>query len=61
MRRIMMKIMFYFGFIVAVLGASCIDSECSWIFILISFFGIGIAYLNRSVYYEYYRKYDKEL
>ena len=47
MRRIMMKIMFYFGFIVAVLGASCIDSECSWIFILISFFGIGIAYLHR--------------
>ena len=61
MKRIFNKIMFFFGVILFILGACCADSECLLIPIAMSFGGLGIAYLNRGVYYEYYREYDKEL
>ena len=60
MKRIFNKVMFFCGVILFILGVCCADSECLLIPIAMTFGGLGIAYLNRSVYYEYYREYDKE-
>lgn len=61
MKRIFNKVMFYFGVILFCVGVCCADSECLLIPIAMTFGGLGIAYLNRSVYYEYNREYDEEL
>mgnify|MGYP003319535042 CR=1 FL=1 len=60
MKRIFNKVMFYFGVILFCVGVCCANSEYLLIPIAMTFGGLGIAYLNRSVYYEYYRKYDKK-
>lgn len=61
MKRIFNKVMFYFGVILFCVGVCCANSEYLLIPIAMTFGGLGIAYLNRSVYYEYYREYDEEL
>lgn len=61
MKRIFNKIMFFCGVILVIFGVCCADSECLLIPIAMTLGGLGIAYLNRSVYYEYYREYDEEL
>ena len=61
MIRIFKKVMFFLGAILFVLGACSADNENLLIPIIMVFGGLGIVYLNRSVYYEYYRKYEEEL
>ena len=46
MRMFIRKIMFYIGIVLFVFGASCIDSECLWIPMLITALGLIIAYAN---------------
>lgn len=59
MKRIFKKIMFFCGVILFILGACCADSECLLIPIVMTFGGLGIAYLNRGVLDEYNGEYDK--
>ena len=60
MKRIFNKIMFFCGVILLIFGVCCADSECLLIPIAMILGGLGIAYLNRSVYYEYNREHDEE-
>lgn len=60
MRRIFNKVMFFCGIILFVLGVCCADSENLLVPIIMTFGGLGISYLNRSVFYEYYREHEEE-
>lgn len=60
MKQVFNKIMFFLGVILFILGWSSIDSEHNLIAFIMAFGGLGIAYLNRSVYYEYNREHDEE-
>lgn len=54
MIRIFRKIMFYLGVILFILGVCSADSENLLIPIIMTFGGLGIAYLNRGEINEYY-------
>lgn len=60
MKRIFNKIMFYFGVILFILGVCSADSESLLIPIIMTFGGLGIAYVNRGDIYEHYREYDEK-
>ena len=51
--------MFFCGVILFILGVCCADSECLLIPIIMTFGGLGIAYMNRGVLDEYNGEYDK--
>lgn len=52
MIRIFNKVMFYFGVILFILGVCSADSENLLIPIVLTFGGLGIAYLNRGEIHE---------
>lgn len=59
MKRIFNKVMFFCGVILFILGVCCADSECLLIPIVMTFGGLGIAYMNRDVLNEHNGEYDK--
>jgi hypothetical protein len=48
MKRVFNKVMFFCGVILSILGICSADSECLIIPIILTFSGVGIAYLNRG-------------
>ena len=54
MIRIFRKVMFYLGVILFILGVCSADSENLLIPIIMTFGGLGIAYLNRGGIDEHY-------
>lgn len=52
MIRIFNKIMFFLGVILFILGVCSADSECLIVPIVLTFGGLGIAYLNRGAINE---------
>lgn len=52
MIRIFNKVMFFLGVILFILGVCSADSECLIIPIVLTFGGLGIAYLNRGAINE---------
>lgn len=48
MKRLFKKIMFYLGVILFILGVCSADSESLLIPFIMTFGGLGIAYLNRG-------------
>jgi len=48
MIRFFNKVMFFLGVILFILGVCSADSECLIIPIVLTFGGLGIAYLNRG-------------
>lgn len=52
MIRIFNKVMFFLGVILFILGICSADSECLIIPFVLTFGGLGIAYLNRGAINE---------
>ena len=61
MKRIFNKVMFFCGVILFIIGWGSVDNGSFLISLMLTFGGLGIAYLNRGVLDEYYREYDEEL